>query len=240
MKKDLSKRIISVILCLTLIMAYLPISIMAANENASTSIADPKTLSQWETWFNENSSRYAGGVFLDKSVYTATEAKSDRYFEDIRDSLSFGKDNFGNENFMVALSALGSNSEVYGYSHTPTDTMLILDASTSMGVGSAQTTSIDDMVYGANEAIKRLIALNNYNRVGVVIYNGTSSLLLPLDRYTSSNANGDFLTYSRRNSQNRIYIASDVKNSKNQEVDESYIAQGQGTYTQGGIYTAAE
>ncbi len=240
MKTNFSKRVLGVFLCIALIMTYLPISAMAASENNSTSVADPKTLNQWETWFPADSSRYAGGVFLDKSVYTATEAKTDAYFEDIRDSLSFGNDNFGNENFMVALSAVGSNSEVFGYSHNPTDTMLVLDASTSMGTGAAATSSIDDMVSGANEAIKRLIALNNYNRVGVVIYNGTSSLLLPLDRYTAGNANGDFLVYSRTNNQNRIYIASNIRNGNNQIVDREYIAQAQGTYTQGGIYAAAE
>lgn len=241
MKTKFTKRLLSIAICIALLMTYLPAWTMTVSGEAiSTSVADPQTLSQWQTWFPANSSRAAGSIFLDKSVYTATEAKNDAYFADIRNALSFGKDNFGNENFMIALSALGSNSEVFGYSYTPTDTMLVLDASTSMGTGSAATSSIDDMVSGANEAIKRLIGLNNYNRVGVVIYNGTSSVLLPLDRYTAGNANGDFLVYSRTNNQNRIYIAAGVKNGNNQTVDRAYIAQAQGTYTQGGIYAAAE
>ena len=241
MKHSFSKKFLSAFLCIALIMTYLPLSVLAAPATQnSTSVADPKTLSDWQTWFPADSSRAAGSIFLDKSVYTASEAKSDTYFRDIQGSLSFGSDNFGNENFLVALSALGSNSEVLGYSHNPTDTMLVLDASTSMGTGGAATTSIDDMVSGANEAIKRLISLNNYNRVGVIIYNGTSSVLLPLDRYTSTNANGDFLVYSRANNENRIYIASGVRNGNNQTVDRDYIEQGQGTYTQGGIYAAAQ
>lgn len=239
MNKNFSKKVTSIIICIALLVTYLPISALAAT-GSSTSVADPKTLGDWETYFSPDSSRYAGGVFLDKSVYTASEAMTDTYFADIQDSLSFGKDNFGNENFMVALSAVGSNSEILGYSYNPTDTVLVLDASTSMGTDGASTSSIDDMVSGANEAIKRLLALNNYNRVGVIIYNGTSSVLMPLDRYTSGNTNGDFLTYSRVNRQNRIYIAANVKNSSNQTVDENYIAQAQGTYTQGGIYAAAE
>ncbi len=241
MKTKLLKRITSTFLCLVLLMSYLPLSVWAASGRAvGTSVTDPKTLSQWESIFSPGSSRYAGQIFLDKSVYTATEAKTDDYFKDIRSSLTFGQDNFGNENFMIALSALGSNSEIHGYSHNPTDTMLVLDASTSMGTGAASTSSIDDMVSGANEAIKRLISLNNYNRVGVVVYNGTSSVLLPLDRYTANNANGDFLVYSRTNNQNRIYIAENVKNGNNQNVSRDYIAQAQGTYTQGGIYSAAQ
>lgn len=235
-----SKRIISLLLCAALVLSYIPFSFSAKAASVGTSIADAKTLNNWTQWFSDSSSRYAGSVYLDKSVYTASEAKSDNYFADIRNNLTFGVDNFGNENFMIALSAVGSNSEVLGYSHVPTDTMLVLDASTSMGTGSASTTAIDDMVAGANSAVKRLLSLNNYNRVGVVIYNGTASVLLPLDRYTSTNSDGDILTYVRRNNQNRISIASNVKNCSGELVDTSYIAQAQGTYTQGGIYTAAQ
>lgn len=240
MRRKVSKRLTSLLLCIALIVSYIPVYAGAATTGNSTSVADLKTLGNWENWFPTDSSRFAGSVYLDKSVYTATEAKTDNYFADISNKLSFGTDNFGNENFMVALSAVGSNSEVIGYSYIPTDTMLVLDASTSMGTGSAATTSIDDMVAGANNAIKRLLSLNNYNRVGVVIYNGNSSILLPLDRYTSRNTNGDILTYTRRNSQNRIYIASDVFDGNNNAVDTDYIAQAQGTYTQGGIYTATQ
>ena len=251
MNKTIFKRTVSIILSIVMLISCLPIVGMAA-AGSSTSVADPKTLSDWENWFSSESSRYAGGVFLDKSVYTATEAKADDYFEDIRSLLSFGTDSFGNENFMVALSALGSNSEVLGYSHTPTDTMLVLDASTSMGTGDASSSSIDDMVSGANEAIKRLLALNNYNRVGVVIYNGTASVLLPLDRYVAGNANGDILRFERSRTggsgswrdpytyENRIYVASDVKDSNGANVATTYNAQAQGTYTQGGIYAAAQ
>lgn len=263
MKHNLSKKVLSVALCLALLMAYMPVwALTASSASGSTSIADPKTLSQWQTWFPEGSSRAAGSIFVDKSVYTATEAKTDAYFADIRDSLTFGEDNFGNENFMIALSALGSNSEVYGYSHNPTDTMLVLDASTSMGTGDASSSSVDDMVSGANEAIKRLLSLNNYNRVGVVVYNGTASVLLPLDRYEAATAGGDILRFERTttggnggsggnggwpnfggsssSSENRIYIASGVKDSDGTAVATNYVAQGQGTYTQGGIYTAAQ
>ncbi len=238
MKNKFSTKLLSILLCLTLVMTYLPFTAMAA-PSYSSSIADPKTLSDWEKWFLPESSRYAGGVFLDKSVYTASEALSDPYFSDIRDNLSFGEDNFGNENFLVALSALGSNSEIKGYSYTPTDTIIVLDASTSMGTGAAATSSIDDMVNGANEALKRLLELNNHNRVGVVIYNGSARVLLPLNRYTSRAANGNILRYSRQNDTNRIYIANDVYVG-NTKVDTNYIAQSAGTYTQGGFYAAAQ
>lgn len=196
MKHSFSKRLLSVFLCMALILSHMPaISLIVSAATASTSVADLKTIDEWQTWFAPNSSRYAGGVFLDKSVYTATEAEAnDSYFADIKDSYSIGSDNFGNENFMIALSAVGSNSEVMGYTHTPTDTILVLDTSTSMGTGAGDSTDVDEMVAGANEAMKRLLALNNYNRVGVVVYNGSSSVLLPLDRYTTD---GDIIRYVR-------------------------------------------
>ncbi len=244
-KTNLKIRIASVFLALTVVLSTLPMTVFAADPGAvSTSVADPKTLSNWKNWFTTDSTRAAGGVFLDKSVYTASEAKTDNYFHDIQNKLNFGADTFGNENFMVALSALGSNSEILGYSHTPVDTVIVLDASTSMGTGSASSTAIDDMVAGANEAIKRLLSLNNYNRVGVVIYNGNSSVLLPIERYGVKNGNkvdynANILQYVRSNSQNYIYIAENVVDSKG-SVARTSVRQAQGTYTQGGIYAAAQ
>ena len=243
----ITKKALSILLCFALIFSYLPMTLSVSAASSNT-VADAKTLGNWENWYPENSSRYAGGVFVDKSVYTADEALSDSYFDGIKNKLSFGQDNFGNDNFMVALSALGSTSEVHGYTHTPTDTMLILDASTSMGTGDTASTAIDDMVKGANDAIKKLLSLNNYNRVGVVIYSGRATTLLPLDSYTSENANGDILRFERvqtgsgrnRTYENRIYIASDVKNGNGGAVATTYVAQAQGTYTQGGIHYAAE
>lgn len=241
MKTKKLKKLLSVILCFALIMSYLPLTaLITSAASESTSVADPKTLGSWQNWFSKDSTRYAGGVFLDKSVYTATEAVTDSYFADVKSSLAFGEDNFGNDNFMVALSALGSNSEILGYSHTPTDTMIVLDASTSMGTGSASSSAIDDMVNGANEAMKRLLSLNNYNRVGVVIYNGSSRVLLPLDRYTSTASSGNLLQYQRKSGQNRIYIASNVLDGKGKAVDTDYFGQTNGTYTQGGFYAAMQ
>lgn len=238
-----TKQILSVVLCIAMLLTYLPplssVSVNAATDTTlSTSVADAKTLDDWSDWFTPTSSRYAGGVFIDKSVYTATEALNDVYFADVKSSLKFGQDSFGNENFMVALSALGSNSEIHGYSYTPTDTVIVLDASTSMGTGNAASSSIDDMVAGANEAVKKLLDLNYHNRVGVVIYNGSAQVLLPIDRYSS--ASGDILAYRRESSNNRIYVANGVKDGNGASVGTKYVAQAQGTYTQGGFYAATQ
>ncbi|MBP3300966.1 MAG: VWA domain-containing protein [Clostridia bacterium] len=252
MRLRVLQRTFSALLCVALFAALLPLTAKAAKASVSTSVADPETLSSWETLFPANSSRYSGSVFLDKSVYTASDALSDEYFKDVRGKLSFGKDNFGNDNFMVALSALGSNSEVLGYNSIPTDTIFMLDASTSMGTGDVDTSSLDDMVDGANDAIKRLLSLNNHNRVGVVIYNAETTVLLPLDRYTVGNNDGNLLRFERVTTggsgtdadpytyQNRIYIASNVKDGDGNAVPADYKAQILGTYTQGGINDATK
>ncbi|MBR2013373.1 MAG: VWA domain-containing protein [Clostridia bacterium] len=248
--RTLNKRIISIALCVAMLCSLLPMAAIPAAAAESTSIADGKTLNDWQSIFDPQSSRNAGQVFLDKSVYTASEALADPYFADVRNNLQFGTDNFGNENFMIALSALGSNSEILGYTYTPTDTMLILDASTSMGTGDTNDTAVDDMIRGANEAMTRLLALNGYNRVGVVVYNGEAEVLLPLARYSTTNANGNFLQFERAQTssgnswwgasyENRIRIASGVRNESG-AVAQTYSAQGSGTYTQGGIYQAAQ
>lgn len=191
MKKTLANRILSIFLSLAILFGALPFTSFAASEN-STSIADPKTIEQWKDLFPKTSNRYSGGVFIDKSVYTASEAVDrDSYFYDIADKLSFGEDNFENENFLVSLSAIGSNSEIIGYSATPTDTMLVLDVSGSMEGDRAEA-----MVESANRAVESLLALNRHNRVGVVLYSGrsttgssetsTGSVILPLGRYETS------------------------------------------------------
>lgn len=191
-KTSLFNRVLSLVLAVIMVMGLLPVMQVSAARATSTSVADPATISQWENWFPESSNRYSGGIFIDKSVYTASQAvANDSFFHDIADKLSFGKDNFGNENFLVSLSAVGSNTEILGYSAIPTDTMLVLDVSDSM-----DSTKASAMVTSTNRAIEKLLELNLHNRVGVVLYSGnadhgasitnTGTVLLPLDRYTTT------------------------------------------------------
>ncbi len=193
-KKSFTKKILSLFLALTIILGVIPTFSMTASADSYSLEykADPATINDWKEWFSKNSNRYSGGIFLDKTVYTGTDAvKSDSYFADIADKLSFGTDKFGNENFLVSLSAIGSNTEILGYSATPTDTILVLDVSDSMSGNDAAA-----MVTSTNRAIEKLLALNNHNRVGVVLYSGNSShgssntstgtVILPLGRYTTT------------------------------------------------------
>lgn len=61
----------------------------------------------------------------------------------------------------------------------------------------------EELVEAANESIGALLSTNKYNRVGVILYSGTSAsttnkdaaiLLLPLGRYTTG-SDGQYLNY---------------------------------------------
>ena len=175
----------------------------------STSVADRASIDDWKNViFGEEdapTTRNAGAIWVDKSVFTKSEAED--YFGD--EVPAVGMDQFGNENFVVALSAIGSNSEVLGYSTIPTDTMIALDLSSSMYGKNLDPTQIDNMVNAVNQTIAALQSLNKNNRVGVTTYFGGDNvdndlstveasclLMLPLGRYTHSS--NEFLSTTKK------------------------------------------
>lgn len=221
MKTNFSKRLLSVFLCIALIMSYIPFAASAAE--TENRVVDAQTLNYYENLFYNGTGAIdtysAGAVWTDKSVVTdPTLLHSDVTMKD--------KDN----NFLVALSAIASNKEIVGYSAIPTDTMFILDASSSM-----TSTDLRDVTNATNAAIKELNKVGNHNRIGVVVYNGNATMLLDLDRYTPNSA-GNYLTFTNNNT---ISIASGVRNSKGTPVSGS-VSEGSGTYTQGGIFLAMQ
>lgn len=223
MKTNFSKKLLSVFLCIALIMTYLPISVMAAEVGTENRVVDAQTLNYYENLFYNNggglNTYSAGAVWTDKSVVTdPTLIHSDVTIKD------------KNNNFLVALSAIASNKEIVGYSAIPTDTMFVLDASSSMEVE-----DLRDVTDATNKAIKELNEVGNHNRIGVVVYNGDATMLMNLDRYTP-NSEGDYLIFKNNNT---ISIASGVKNSAGVSVSGS-VSEASGTYTQGGIFLAMQ
>ncbi len=196
-KNTLTNRLLSILLCLALLVSYLPAySFQASAAVSGTRVADSSTMDAWKDYFlpaNGNlSTENAGGVWTDKSVFTNANAFS-----------GTGITQDAANSFLVALSAIGSSKTVTGMSSVPTDTMLVLDVSRSMnGDG-------DTLVDAANETIHALLEMNAQNRVGVVLYSGASAdntnddasvLLLPLGHYsvdpvTEWNWGGSVTTY---------------------------------------------
>ncbi len=248
-RTKLSHKILSVFLCLTLIMSYLPtFSLMAsaADDDSITTIADSSTMNDWQNFFpmgtNINTEN-AGGIWTDKSVFTNDDAFSDITMTE-------------KDSFLVALSAMGSNMTVTGMSSVPTDTMLVLDVSGSMNGRDDNNNVAKQLAQAANTTIATLLNSNKFNRVGLILYSGDNDnngstgndnavLVLPLGRYTTTD--NEFLTYTYYDIQEHnekvlyeyISLSSNVviegTSSKPSAITKQVVGS---TYTQKGIALA--
>ena len=256
-RTTLFNRVLSLALAICMIALMVPTGILPrANAAGGDSIiADADTIDVWKHHFGEDklSTEHAGGIWTDKSVFTsATNPFSGIAIERAE------------RNFLISLSALASNKSITGYSHIPTDTILILDISNSMITAGA----VDELVAATNDAITRLLALNNYNRVGVVLYSSQSNsthdivevvtgtdrwgreqtenintsrtILLPLDRYTATDTYLNLsISSNRGDTTYTISIDSGVKNSGNIAVSDTSTVSG-GTFIQAGLDAAMD
>ena len=188
-KHSIFKRIISLVICLTMILTYLPAGKIKAKAAEPTlgivsdsKKADPSTIDDWTKYFGPNKmdTEFAGAVWTDKSVFKeATSALP-------------GVSLTNSKNFLVALSAIASNLSIVGHTSAPTDTMLVLDLSGSMvdgiyevgtirqgnrdnKVSGIDMSLINAMIEATNATIDKLMTQNTNNRVGVVLYSGNSS-----------------------------------------------------------------
>jgi len=248
-KRKLGKvfqRVLAFVLSVAIVLGGIPITAKADASNVNNKVTDPSTLHDWEKYFNEGSTEFAGAVWTDKSVFESADE-----FEASLGNTAMNIQMKDEANFMIALSALASNKEIVGYSTIPTDTILILDVSQSMD----SSQSVPQMVRSANEAIQKLQELNKNNRVGVVLYSGnpdfgtsetdTGIELLPLGRY-KANVRNQFVT-SSSNSTGRddpngtqVSIASGLQTEGGQSVRQrSKVTEG-GTYIQNGLDIAMD
>ncbi len=244
------KRIIAMILSLVMVLYLLPTlsfdAQAAAGLTSGTVVADASTMDEWMGPFLPNglpSTDYAGSIWTDKSVLTAGPNLP-------------GGVTIGQNHFLVALSALATNSVVMGQGAVPTDVVFVLDISGSMNG------NYSGMVDATNNAIRTMMA-DPENRVGVVLYSSdTVETLLPLDHYTgvasgdttvylsyySGDGYGSIITGTRTRNQNgggygggygggSNYTYTRPTNSKGEAVAKS-VTCGGGTYIQGGVWTA--
>lgn len=255
-KTPIHRKLISVLLCLALLMSFLPSFATAIDvEAVKDRVADDPTWNGWESLFGPKhpSTENAGAVWTDKSVFTADNLP-------LEFTNAGGKLADTGDNFLVALSAIASNKEIVGYSTIPTDTVLVLDLSGSMADDGRDVA----MVRAANQAIDDLLKLNYNNRVGVVLYNGSNTgdgystpsegsvVFLPLDRYTTTSTYTyreggrnvtipGYISYTagQGNRSATIGVYSGVRNSNNNNVTGSKAVSG-ATYIQSGLYRALE
>ncbi len=247
--KALKKRILSIALSVALLLSVVPFgafSVAAATPDYYKRVADDSTMDNWKKYFDLDNldTVNAGGVGADKSVFTDTSAFPASITMQDKD-----------RNFLTAMSAIAANKEIVGYSSIPTDTVLVLDLSGSMTSAQAE----DDLVNAANDAITRLLSINENNRVGVVLYSASSTAgtstysesvtrLLPIDRYTTA-ADGKYLNLRYEemefNNNERDYgivsVDRDVvgeKTAANALTKEKVFVGG--TYIQAGLWEAKE
>ena len=229
-----AKRTISLILTLAMLLCLAPamaFNIASADtiaSNVDSRISDPSTMDGWKELFKEDSTLNAGAVWADKSVFTDTSLFPDEV-----------KLNDPQNNLLVALSAIASNKEIVGYSTIPTDTILVLDISGSMSNSGWD----DDLAVAANAAIKKLLETNLNNRVGVILYSGSSSfgtstynqsvkVLFELDRYTTQN--DKFLDFANHT----ISVNTNVRTEGGKNPADTSANVTGGTYIQAGINEA--
>ena len=172
----MSKRIMAMLLSAVMVLSLVPVIHTASAVTVGAKQADPSTMDSWKEFFDpiDLKTEHAGGVWTDKSVFTNGNA------------FGAGIALENDKHFLVALSAMGANSVVVGKSAVPTDTMFVLDVSNSMS-----NEALSNMVTATNNAIRTLLSgAVNTSRVGVVLYDTTASVLLPLDHYTGVSVNG--------------------------------------------------
>lgn len=252
-----TNKILSVFLSIVIVLSVfsgigLTAAAATANNPHFNKIADSSTMDGWKEFFGSTypSTENAGAVWTDKSVFTDASQfteLTDAYNQPITPSVT-------DRSFLVALSAIASNKSIVGYSHIPTDTVLVLDVSGSMGpVPRGQNPdryndAVAELVLAANAAVDTLLNLNQNNRVGVVIYSSSGSQFLNVDRYTATGT----ITYDNEtpndtsddrkigeyfvanNNRNEISVANGVKNSNNQTVRGNSDISG-ATYIQDGL-----
>ena len=260
-KAGSTKRLSAMLLTMLFILSAIPgsfMGVMAAEVpgdgdkspvGITEKVSDPGTMDQWKLWFGKDvkHTEYAGGVWTDKTVLTNADALQNAVTEGVSqiqgESLSGLKVGLTDEdNFLVVLSAIANNKLIHGSAHVPTDTMLILDVSSSMN--KQNNNQVRNLVNAANSAMKALFDANPNNRVGVVLYSGkstqgnsqenTATLLFPLGRYTHSNDR--FIAYTDYDGE-YVSVNSNVYQGNNRVPTTSKRVVG-GTYIQNGIYQA--
>ncbi len=224
----LVKRVLSFLLCLVMVLSYLPAGMLktAAAEQPLNIVSNSKKADSdsiiWENFFGPDimHTEFSGAVWTDKSVFIEATDKLPGVTLDNRD------------NFLVALSSIASNISITGHTSSPTDTMLVLDISGSMidstyEVGYVRTGNnrygqvygidmslVEAMVEATNSTIDALMKQNSNNRVGVVLYSGntdtdyaatpnSATVVLPLNRYQG--VNGKYLSLDANYVTNALY-----------------------------------
>lgn len=192
MHKFLTKKsVCTTVFIVAIIIAMVATMLFPSYAAAKTS--DGNTTGSYTQNLGDNSStRYAGRVWTDKTVYT----------EDATFSGDVGNVTVKNDSdFLVAYSALATTQNITGKSSVPVDVVFVIDNSNSMddsvGDGSRQS-RLDATVEAVNTSIATIMDSHPDSRVAVVLYGSSAHTLMPLGHYSASTSwqhNGDYIWY---------------------------------------------
>ena len=208
MKRTFCQRILSMLLCVAMLLAYLPAGILrtsAAAGDPYSVVADPETLTRPSAIYGDNTLN-AGKVTVGKSVSTTDVTVNGKKI-----TLN------GENNFLITISQAAQVMGLSTQSSVPVDVVFVLDTSGSMD----DNDRAESLVTAANSAIKTLMQTNEQNRVAVVAFssegygNGTSgdaaaNVLSSLAHYTGDAAESHLQWVNSEGSasgNNRSYIA---------------------------------
>lgn len=249
MKKNtrLSKRMLSIFLCVAMLLTYLPTMFLTASAtevykykgNAGNKISDPDTSAKYSEFLGDNAStEYSGRIWTDKSVYTDDAAFD--IFGGGKSTIKLNENENG-EDFLIAYSALATAKSVSGQTKAPVDVVFILDISGSMSNGDSNMNNGKSRIYNTvqatNNAIDELMTLNPYTRVAVAAFSSNAQVLLPLGRYTKKATDVPYFTLNR-NTGSDVYettLYTNAVNSFGAKIKDSTRVEG-GTNIQMGLY----
>lgn len=183
-------RILSILLCLAMLITYLPMSTLTAAAATSTStpsiVADPGTADTWEAMMGTaaDGNRYAGRVWVDKSVYTDGQVAALNSSGTAGSTFNVALED--DEAFQIIFSALGSSmtSTTTTSSSGPMDVVIVLDNSVSMTDVSAGTTRLQKVIEAANVLLANLLTSADI-RIGITSYNYSAETVLPFAKYSN-------------------------------------------------------
>lgn len=134
-----------------------------------------------ESLGDNTSTEFSGRIWTDKSVYS--DSVTFATFGGGTSSITKNDD----EDFLIAYSALGTSKAVSGETHAPVDVVFIIDISGSMSNSSSRMDNglsrIANTGTAVNASIDKLMTMNDYTRVAVVVFSNEATTLLPLDHY---------------------------------------------------------
>lgn len=158
-----------------------------ASKTTGTSghVADESTTTTYKASLGDNdSTRYAGRVWTDKSVSAADSV----VFTSDDGSITHKVEN--DSDFLVTYSALATSQQIVNLPKIPVDVVFVLDFSASMCWGvdsttventnSAEGSRIEALIDALNQTIYTLKEDNEKNRIGIVYFNRIGNTLLEL------------------------------------------------------------